>query len=91
MRSIKVTTDVAERGISMLKTVVGSVKNENQFLCLIQTVERHRVQPPRVPKSRTQQSLGASLDSTAELFFGRLLVYEECLNRNMPKIMVAIY
>ena len=42
VHSVKVTNDVAERGICMLKSFAGSVKDESHFQWLLQAVERHR-------------------------------------------------
>ena len=51
VRSVKVTNNVAERGISMLKSFAGSVKDEIQFQRLLQAVERHRARLPDLTKT----------------------------------------
>ena len=51
VRPAKVTNDVAERGLGMLKTFVGAVKDEHQFQSLLQAVENHRTRLPEVTKA----------------------------------------
>ena len=51
VHSVKVTNDVAERGISMLKSFTGSVKDESQFQWLLEAVERHRARLPDLTKT----------------------------------------
>ena len=51
VHSVKVTNDVAERGISMLKSFAGSVEDKSQFQWLLQAVERHRARAPDLTKT----------------------------------------
>lgn len=51
VETVKVTNDVAERGIALLKDFAGKTKTEPQFQWLLQAVERHRTQLPAFAKA----------------------------------------
>ena len=61
VHSVKVTNDVAERGISMLKSFAGSVKDESKFRWLLQAVECHRARLPDLTKTALNRT---ALDRT---------------------------
>ena len=51
VREVKVTNDMAERGIGMLKEFAGMVREESQFQWLLQAVESHRAILPQLSKA----------------------------------------
>ena len=48
--TVKITNDVAERGIAIVKDFAGHVKSEAQLQWLLQVVDRHRGRLPQLTK-----------------------------------------
>ena len=61
VHSVKVTNDVAEQGISMLKSFAGSVKDESQFQCDEMKIARRDEYEPCQASYRYKQWSGTGL------------------------------